>query len=436
MSREALQIPALFVYGGTFADYVNEKRKFSRFSTLASLSEATASCTSEESTCDEDEQGLRERELKHLYREARGQDVGTVRTIEMPEFTTKIVNLVDVARFIQQARGDWASSEEELELEEEEEQCEEEEAYDEEDEHGIDNQSPSDVFSKDKLEAVKPIVYAGTFEDYKKDSRKFTRFRTMQACSSALHDTNSTDMSCSGNVASQEQRALPIDAACSVSSTFDCTIEVDSSMNDKRRVIMDSHIVNPFSPCQLIALATPPSSTADVSMYLTLSNVSLKTSRSLTMAGAKAAVKRAVADLDKVTSHQEEQLKSVPTREAFEPRVTCQQSAYRFKFAAHQLEAIESKNAGAAFIFKDDGSNWLVDHAPPGSSYLHQRRRGHSSASAWGGGSATLEPIAHGKVSLTQDVSFTLPKLPATYSRDASVSEHRQFGLLHSGPIF
>lgn len=435
MGFEALPIPALFVYGGTFADYVKEKRKFSRFSTLASFSGATTDCSSERSTCDEDEQGQQESELRRLYRDARKQDIGTVRTIEMPEFTTKVVNLVDVVRFIQMARGDWVSDEDGAE-EEEEQQCEEDDAYDEEEENVIDKQCLSNMFSKVELDVSKPIVYAGTFEDYKKDSRKFERFRTIQACSSALCDTSSTVMSCARQVDAEEKQASAIDAACSMSSTFEYATEVDSSMNDKEPLIFDSHISDPFTACQLVALATPPSLAAEMSMYMALSNVSLKTLSSSTMAGAKAAMKRVVADLDKVTSDQEEQSESLQAQVPFEQEIACRQNAYRFKFAAHQLEAIESKNPGAALLFKDDGSNWLVDHALPGSSYAHQRRRGHSSASSWGGGSTTLEPIAHGKVSLAHDVSFTLPKLPAAYSQDASVSERREFGLLHAGSIF
>lgn len=436
MSLEGLSPPALFVYGGTFSDYVKEKRKFSRFSTLACFSEAASSCTSEGSTCNADELVLLESEIMQLYGEARAKDIGTVRTIEMPECSTKIVNLVDVARFIQQSRADCdcvgegedAEADEELPWEGDGACAEEHNPVMEQ------QQSKSDGFTKDTLEIQKPLVYAGTFEQYKKESSKFIRFRTMQAFSSALCETRQPDMSCTRINAAEEQPASAINATKTMPSMLDCTIEVDSSMNDKRQVIFDTHIMHPFSACQLVALATPPSLVSDVSMYMTLSDVSVRAACSLSVAEAKAAVRKAVADLgagnDNSDQKEERAHAQVP---ASKLGLTCQQRAYRFKFAADQLEAIGSKTAGGIFTVKDDGSNWVVDH---GSSYAHQRRRGHSSASAWGGGSTTLEPIAHAKVSLSHNVSFTLPKLSAAYSRDASESERPQLGSLCSDFIF
>lgn len=397
MSLGTLASPAPFVYGGTFSDYVKERRKFTRFSTLATFSKVISRTSSEVSTHSEAGD-----DIQKLYAEARAQDVGTVDAVELPECTMKTVNLVDIARFIQESRGETIGHQEEQDLEEEWENDEEEEE-DEQEEYSIDverYEQQIEILSDDEMRAL--IAKA--------------------------------------------------DADLLMPSFMDSTIEVDSTMDDKQCMIVDSCFPDGCVPCQLVALATPPSSTSDPSMYMAFSDATVKTAVASTMAGAKAAAKMAVAELEPELDHTENTLFSHDEVEQVEAKASefdvadsvlhsrtskSTASLHRFKFASYDLEVIAAGKHAFAPSRKDDGSNWVVDNSRLGESYacLPRKRRSQGSASSWGGGGAFLEPIASGKVSLEKAVSVTLPKLP---SGPPSADELRSLGAAESmrfGPL-
>lgn len=407
-----LASPAPFVYGGSFADYVKEKRKFTRFASLARFSEILESSSSDASTCDSEEQS--ENDIETLYAQARAQDIGTVSTFDMPQYTMKVVNLVDIVSFIKQQRG------EDIDDKEEEEECECEEDEGEEgcvsEEEGLELKY-ADMLCKGELEVPKPIVYSGTFQEYKQGAARFTRFRTMQAFSTNLAADGETTRA--PEEVAPKALALPLDASLTMPSLFDATIEADANMEDKQRVILDVC----FSPSQLIALARPPGCTSESSMYVAFSDTAVKNATAATMLGAKAAMSMAMAELDngadlndeESSSDEEEETKETERFGFAAPSPSPVKSPYRFNFAASQLEGIGSSKMGMALSFQDDGSNWLVDDSASGTSHalLYKNRRvGHSSASSWGGGGVHLEPIAHGKVSLDQAVKVSMPRIP------------------------
>mmetsp|Transcript_136148 Transcript_136148/g.236655 ORF Transcript_136148/g.236655 Transcript_136148/m.236655 type:complete len:402 (-) Transcript_136148:75-1280(-) len=382
MSLEVLARPAPFVYGGSFSDYVKEKKKFTRFSTLARFSNIVASTSGEALACNSEEQFHPEQTIQQLYAEAREKDIGTVDTIELPECTMKTVNLVDIARYIQQAQGEHNAHD--ADEEEEEWENEEEEEWANEEEEELENEEHEDV----------------------------------------------------EEVVINKVQSPPTDAAPSMDGTSDFLIETDSTMNDKRRMIVDSHLPIGCNSLQLIALATPPSSTSEFSMYMAFPDAMVKGALASTMAGAKAAVKKAVAaledpELSEYSSegeeeHEEEEEASVPkVADAVPQESNLRKSVHRFNFAADELETIAFKKAHVSYGFKDDGSSWRVDDFHGGALVpnLHKIRRNQGSASSWGGGGALLEPIVQNKASLDRPVKVTLPKLPVT-PRSADRCDH------------
>jgi len=270
---EMLSTPAPFVYGGCFSDYVKEKRKFSRFSTLARFSAAATSSCSEGSTRDESE--AEECEIQRLFAEARLQDIGTVSSIELPDFISKVVNLADIVQYIREQRGEL------LEEDDEDWGCEE----DLEEEEGLAEPFGSSFITKGELEVAKPVVYEGSFADYKKDGAKFTRFRTLRAFCTEIDDH------CAMAEAPAEApmvMSLPADASLSMPSLFDSTIEVDDSVKEGQFVMLSKC----SSPCYAVALATPPSMSGGMSMYVGLSDSSVQTACSSSMGGGSAAVRQ------------------------------------------------------------------------------------------------------------------------------------------------
>jgi len=428
--------PAPFVYGGSFSDYVKEKRKFTRFASLARFSEILGSSSSDISTCDSEEQP--ENDIKTLYTEARAQDVGTVSTFNMPEYTMKVVNLVDIVRFIQQQRGEDVDDREEDEAC----ACEEDEGEGEcaSKEEGFEPRN-SEVLRKDELEVPKPIVYSGTFEEYKQGAKKFTRFKTMQALSTNLNGDGQAQGA--SEEAAPKALSLPVDASLTMPNILDATVEVDSAMEDKQRVILDLC----SNPCQLVALARPPGCESDSSMYVTFSDAAVKTTTASTMVGAKAAMHMAMAALDDGADLSDEESSSDEEEEETEhcgfatASPSPVKSPYRFNFAVGQLEGIGSSKMGVAFKFQDDGSNWLIDDSASQASHalLYKNRRvGHSSASSWGGGGMHLEPIAHGKVALDQAVKVSMPTLPGRHLSAPFDNVGESHGMSYGamGPIF
>lgn len=439
MHLEALATPAPFVYGGTFSDYVKEKKKFTRFSTLARFSQVVESTFSEvpackeaeqsqsnqdsgavdcvsttaESACSEvlasseEEQPQLTNEMQKLYAEARSQDIGTVDTIELPQCTMKVVNLVDIAKYIQQCREGNTDHEGEEE-EEEEEEWESEEEEDEE-EFDIDQESLKEHVNNE-MKAV-----------------------------------------------TEKAQSLPSHGDLCMSSSLDCKVEVDScSSKDNHCTILESHLPIGSNPCQLIALATPPNSRPDICMYMALSDAAWNSSIASTNSGADVAAKTAATELDPGVFPEQSTLSvhsKMPDADGEKDTAVTnpsplecnpRRSVHRFNFVPDEVEAITSGKAGTGFAFKDDGSKWIVDDSRNEASgaLLHKKRRSQGSASSWGGGGAFLEPIAQGKLSLDQSVKIRLPKLPMTpQSADAHTNfgdaERAHFGPLScAGPIF
>lgn len=363
MALEVLAKPAPFVYGGSFSDYVKEKKKFTRFSTLARFSHVVASTSEEALVCRTEDQFHPEKTIGQLYAEARAQDIGTIDSIELPECTLKTVNLVDIARYIQQAKGEHTIGDvEEDAWENEEEEWESE--VEEEDEE------------KDAMAKPSP---------------------------------------------------LPTGVAFSLDSTSDFLIQTDPTMNDKRRMIVDSHLSNGLNSFQLIALASPPNSTSEFSMYMAFSDATAKNAIESTMAGVKAAAKKAVAALDEadvseysseseceLEGHKVDGMLDAVDDVPLESHL--RKCVHRFNFAADELETIDMKKARASCGFKDDGSSWLVGDSRFGAAdpHLQKIRRNRGSASSWGGGGVLLEPIVPNKASLDRPVNVILPKLSMT----------------------
>lgn len=164
-------------------------------------------------------------------------------------------------------------------------------------------------------------------------------------------------------------------------------------------------------------------------MYATLSDSMTRNMISSTMAGAKAAVKMAAAALDQMPSAEDTESSDVEESDpvdATRVEVTTKQpfeSAYRFRFEEEDLQQIRhigskgslppampmSRKFGGGLKFKDDGSNWVVDHATSSGSRKRSLTPKHS-GSSWGGGSALLEPICQGKVTCDEPVKVVLPK--------------------------
>jgi len=113
-------------------------------------------------------------EIKALYSAAREEDVGTVSRIDIPEGSISIVNLVDVARYIQKSMYGIDT----LEAEEEEEEDITSDGYDEYELDEEDSSETLDVESKSDLsgnvsagaaavqvkrdlEIPRPVVYSG-----------------------------------------------------------------------------------------------------------------------------------------------------------------------------------------------------------------------------------------------------------------------------------
>lgn len=408
--------PAPFVYGGSFSDYVKERHKFRRFSTLTSLARAM------HDECEDsgDDSPVREDEIKNSYVEARGEDIGTVSRIDIPEGSVSIVNLVDVARYISaQLYGETTPEAEDMLANENEEYGDDEEVDEGEGDDVSDVGPEAEVkscampkqseanYAQEMLEIPKPVVYEGTFQEYKKAATKFTRFRTLA----------SFNQRCSSEALQEAPPLEPLETAPLTGT-----------------IIMEGVSPAGSIPCQLLAMAMPPSVQHGDSMYTTLSNAMVERMIASTMSGAKAAVKMAVSRCEREaplarhslaieakpcemisiasteSSQNDEVIKSIPGK-----------SPYRFRFEVDDLQDFKSfgikasvQKGGSGSQFKDDGSNWIVEHSVAGSNYRH-RQPFHNSGSGWGGGGGMLlEPICEGKFACDKHVKVTLPNGPAS----------------------
>jgi hypothetical protein len=422
--RETLPTPAPFVFGGTFSDYLKEGHKFRRFSTLASLAKATHDV--------DDEIPEEEDQIKSFYAEARQEGIGTVDHIEVPEASVNIVNLVAVARFIERKwmphqSPDSCECEDEFdeeEIEDEDEECEDRSENDEDGAFEDELQSYNSgedcrvAITTGVLQVASPVVYSGTFQDYKKDSSKFTHFSTLARFSRAARDMEP--------------------AVCAALYTEPTAVECDCHgavpCINQRVTILDTSPAG-YVPCQLLALVTPPGLQENETIFATISEGLVNNMIGSTLAGAKVAAKRAVGVY---TQPKQAKSKLVGNSHPCEgvslrsqARVTAAvapsgPSPYRFKLKEDEIQEFGCTGhlsprrppfhkPGAVQKAKDDGSSWIVDDP----CISHSR----SSGSAWGGGATLLDPICHGKFSLDQPVAVTLSKtsdLPAAISYEQS----------------
>jgi hypothetical protein len=374
MMSGMLETPAPFVFGGSFTDYKKEGRKFRRFTTLSSLAKAASTVdTSDASTVDTSDEPTRDEQIQQMYSEARQQGIGTVNRIDMPEGSVNIVNLVEVARYIQATLmpGNIVDEEEEEEEEEEVDQEAEEEEEELVDEFGD----------------IEDLPLAPPEEDEVSEPLEQYEFQ--------LEDDEPllAPLECEG-VAS-----LPSDQE-----------SVEESSNFSTHSFIESALLDGCVQCQLLALAMPPSMQNESSVYVTLSDGVVKKALRPTLAESQAAVKTIAAPRELVPTS------AIASDLLPKSAHIASKSPYRFRFMSDELGAINTMGLSSAKMLKvnhgskskDDGSNWIVDHSSIGSS----RRPGfRTSGSSWGGGSAQLAPISQDKLRLDSLATVTVPPL-------------------------
>jgi uncharacterized membrane protein YgcG len=445
MKCGTLETPAPFVFGGSFSDFKKEGRKFRRFTTLSSLAKAADIVgTVDEPTRDE--------QIQQMYSEAREQGIGTVNRIDIPEGSVNIVNLVEVARYIQATLmpGSIVDDEEDEEEEDVDEEVDEEgeefiEELDEvedlpwappeEDEvsesleqHAFhfDDDEPllapleheevsksmpamncDGSLSKCDLDIATPIVYGGSFQEYKNEDTKILRFSTLANFSKAVE----RESDCSEAETSATEHLEPTTQPMSVSRDLESAEESSTSSTHS---FIESPLLDGCMPCQLLALAMPPSMQQESSVYVTLSDGIVKKALRPTLAESQAAVKTIVAPREFVPTTA---IASDMLPKSAQISRIASKSPYRFRFMSDELGAINTSGLSSAKMLKvnhgsksrDDGSNWIVDHSSTGGS----RRPGfRTSGSSWGGGGAQLAPICQDKLRLDSLATVTVPPLP------------------------
>jgi hypothetical protein len=453
MMSRMLETPAPFVFGGSFSDYKKEGRKFARFSTLSSLAKAANSVDTSDaaSTVDTSDEPTRDEQIQQMYSEAREQGIGTVNRIDIPEGSVNIVNLVEVARYIQATLmpGSIVDDEEDEEEEDVDEEVDEEgeefiEELDEvedlpwappeEDEvsesleqHAFhfDDDEPllapleheevsksmpamncDGSLSKCDLDIATPIVYGGSFQEYKNEDTKILRFSTLANFSKAVE----RESDCSEAETSATEHLEPTTQPMSSDQE-----SAEKSSTSSTHSFIESPLLDGCMPCQLLALAMPPSMQQESSLYVTLSDGIVKKALRPTLAESQAAVKTIVAPREFVPTTA---IASDMLPKSAQISRIASKSPYRFRFMSDELGAINTSGLSSAKMLKvnhgsksrDDGSNWIVDHSSIGGS----RRPGfRTSGSSWGGGGgAQLAPICQDKLRLDSLATVTVPPLP------------------------
>jgi len=383
--REMLPTPAPFVFGGSFSDYLKEGNKFARFSTLTSLAQASINLETVGELAEDPH------DVNTLYAAAREQGIGTVDHIEMPEGSMNIVNLVDIARFIEQSWGLSSGDDDEQYAEADECKPEDEEV------DTIQAECPSDCSTRSSTKDAdipRPVVYNGTFQEYMKEARKFTRFSTLSGF---------TEKVCV---------EAPLQSNASSASFELLSTRVPDILAD---IISQSEptephqIIEGLSPeghvsCQFLALCSPPSQQKGQCVLTTLSDAIVQRNINSTMAGAKRSMTmlaaKACARIDASASHED----PMPSGTYADPQDV-------FIPIKQEWNKISSDRGG-----KDDGSGWSMSSLPRGPvAFVGSRRRSfsqRSSGASWGAAGELLEPICQEKVSFDQSVKVTIPKLP------------------------
>jgi len=326
------------------------------------------------------------------------QGIGTVDHIEMPEGSLNIVNLVEVARFIEKSWGLSGSSDAVNDEDAEAEEYESEDQEEGECQADCESGCSTKASSTKELDAPRPIVYSGTFQDYKKGATKFTRFTTLTRLNRAVRAQTPPAQNSACSASFKLLSTIVPDILSDIMSQIEATRE--------HRVIVDGSTPQGHVPCQFLALSTPPSMQKEGCSLTTLSDAIVEKMIKSTMAGAKRAARMIVG------------------RDAPEVVPSCTPSPCAEEVDVLNVDPkrvyLPPKPHWHKFSFghgsKDDACNWKVDTSSVKGpvAFVGSRRRSLSqrcSGSSWGGAGSLLEPICQGKLSLDQDFKVNLPAL-------------------------
>jgi len=335
-----------------------------------------------ESLKDINEQKAGAQDVNSLYAAAREQGVGTVDHIEMPEGSLNIVNLVAVAQFIEKSWGLW-SSETIDDMHAEAEECESDDEEEEECQADCESECSTEASQRKTLDISSPVVYSGTFQDYKKGAAKFTRFQTLTRFSQAAcvqtpppRDCDYTD-SATFKLLSSIVPDILSDIASQLEASRECHLVIEGSS-------LQGHV-----PCRI-----RPGMQMEGCVLTTESVAIVENMFSSTMAGAKRTAKMIMAG-------------GVP--EAMSSPCT-------FKDVHIPMKSEKNKFSSGHGL-RDDGCSWDVDTSSVKApvAFVSSRRRSLSqrtSGSSWGGAGSLLEPICQGKLLTDHDFKVRVPKLP------------------------
>jgi len=383
--REMLPTPAPFVFGGSFSDYLKEGNKFARFSTLTSLAHGRIEDMGELAEDPDD--------VNTLYAAAREQGIGTVDHIAMPEGSLNIVNLVDIARFIEKSWGLSSGDDDEQDAEADECNAEDEEA------DTIQAECPSDCSTRAStmdVDIPKPVVYSGTFQEYMKEASKFTRFSTLSGFTEKVCVETPPPQSTASSASFELLSTRVPDILADITSQIEAT---------EPHQIIEGLSPEGYVSCQLLALCSPPSKQKEQCVFTTLSDAIVQRNVNSTMAGAKRSMTMLAANACAQIDASESREDPVPSTTHADPKevfIPVKQDWSKF-----------SSDRG----MKDDGSGWnMCSSLPRGPvAFAGSRRRSfsqRSSGASWGAAGELLEPICQEKVSFDQSVKVTIPKFP------------------------
>lgn len=455
-------------------------QKFPRLKTVASLATVAEESLSAAEDSSEDEDEIDSEDILEKIAEARERGVGTIDCMETPEGTISTLNLVELARFLEGCDMDDSDEEED------ESECEAE---------GLENYEPTcgrsrtdgtvagdacvgGVHARGCLEVAKPVVYSGSFQDYRADSAKFGRFRTLSSFGRAVHQnavvaaTTGDSFGCAqaasldtvvldqdvpreeatlifegaspGNVPCQllalakppsmkehasMYMALSVPTQSLSPAVAAANVFVAESKTD---MIIEGALHGSNVSCQLLALCKPPSIEGETFVFTTLSDASVKDTLRWATRGTEAIAKTAVAEAPTESSRSKKVKKnhfvSLNCAEAGVTASPTCKSAHRFHFGAVELQNLSSSklsklpNGGFGLRAKDDGSNWTVDHSLSGKSTSLL-------GPSWGAGGSVLQPLCQGKFNSDQPVKVTLPKLPGIVSSGLMEQKHEAMQL-------
>jgi hypothetical protein len=344
--------------------------------------------------------------LQDAVAAARKNNIGTMHEFEFPEGSLKIIDLVEIARSLG-GRTMQSTEEEEEDYEDEYvndevENCEEVEGEFFQSDAGtvaregttLDRPSYASVKLATGLQIPQAIVYSGTFQDYRQESQKFCRFRTLASFARAVRH-NVGEPGVSGAAPCEKKQ----------SSIIDCVLPSQTG-----------------APCQLVTLSTPPSAQATHAIYVALSFDTLFSftapeapTENVYAATAKmgATAKAGSGPVGSCLSSQADGATKESSHAAVAGGLPGK-SPYRFCFHPEDLQKLGTDGPVQPMLLKsskldkaDDGSNWVVDDTFASasrwfSSLGQQRHRG----------TAVTEFISEGKVALDAGAVVALPKIP------------------------